>query len=61
MSQKPAALVTGAGKRLGRSMALYLASKGYDLVLHYRQSKGACESLIPTIESFGGQGPFITS
>jgi len=37
-----AALITGAGGRLGRAMALALAGMGYDIALHYNSSeKGA--------------------
>jgi len=32
------ALVTGAGKRLGREMALYLARRGHDVAIHYASS-----------------------
>ncbi len=33
------ALITGAGKRIGREMAIFLAKKQYNLVLHYNNSK----------------------
>ena len=34
------ALVTGSGKRLGREVALGLAERGADVVIHYRSSAG---------------------
>ena len=34
-----AALITGGSKRIGRSIALHLASKGFDIALHYHRSK----------------------
>lgn len=36
-----AALVTGAAKRLGRAMALALASRGFDIAIHYHSSSAA--------------------
>lgn len=40
------ALVTGAGARLGRAMALYLADRGYDVAVHYAGSaEGAAETV----------------
>ena len=36
---KNTALITGASKRLGREMAIFLAQKNYDLVLHYNTAK----------------------
>ncbi|MFQ6551238.1 SDR family oxidoreductase [Aestuariibius insulae] len=39
------ALVTGAGRRLGRAMAEYLGTRGYDVAIHYASSdKGAKEA-----------------
>ena len=37
--RRPAALVTGASQRIGKSIALALAAKGYDIALHYNHSK----------------------
>jgi NAD(P)-dependent dehydrogenase (short-subunit alcohol dehydrogenase family) len=40
------ALVTGAGARLGRAMAVYLASRGWDVAVHYSGSaEGAAETV----------------
>ena len=47
------ALVTGAGRRLGRSMALYLASRGFDVALHYATSRDEAESLAKEIRDMG--------
>ena len=47
------ALVTGAAKRLGRSMALYLAQRGFDVAVHYATSKGAAEELVEEIRGMG--------
>lgn len=47
------ALVTGAGHRLGRAMAVYLAKRGHDVAVHYASSeKGALET-VAQIEAMG--------
>ena len=47
------ALVTGAGKRLGRAMALYLADRGYDVAVHFASSETAANSLVQEIIAKG--------
>ncbi|HVB58172.1 MAG TPA: SDR family NAD(P)-dependent oxidoreductase, partial [Candidatus Acidoferrales bacterium] len=44
------ALVTGAAKRVGRSIALRLAADGADLVVNYRRSRKEAEALVGEIE-----------
>lgn len=47
------ALVTGAGRRLGREMAAYLAGRGFDLAVHYSASFHDAQSLIDDIRAMG--------
>ena len=47
------ALVTGAGKRLGRAMALDLARQGYDVAVHYSSSQEAATDVVAQIEAMG--------
>lgn len=47
------ALVTGAGKRLGRAMALYLADQGFDVAVHYASSRDDAEETAKQIRAKG--------
>lgn len=47
------ALVTGAGKRLGRAMALYLAGRGFDVAVHYASSEDEAEAVVNDIRTMG--------
>ena len=47
------ALVTGAGKRLGRAIALALAQDGWDIGVHCRDSVAEAEQ---TVEEIRAQG-----
>jgi NAD(P)-dependent dehydrogenase (short-subunit alcohol dehydrogenase family) len=47
------ALITGAGKRLGRAMALYLANRGYDIAVHYAASKSEADAVVAEVIALG--------
>ena len=47
------ALVTGAAKRIGRSIASRLAKEGADVVVNYATSKAEAEELASEIQSLG--------
>lgn len=47
------ALVTGAGVRIGRSIALELAERGADMVVNYRSSKAEAEQVVTEIQKMG--------
>ncbi len=47
------ALVTGAGKRLGRAMALELAARGHDVAVHYHSSDKGAEAVAGEIRALG--------
>ncbi len=56
MAESKRALVTGAGKRLGQAMALYLAKRGYDVAVHYAGSAGGAEDTVAGIAAEGQRG-----
>jgi 3-oxoacyl-[acyl-carrier protein] reductase/pteridine reductase len=47
------ALITGAAKRIGRSIALRLAADGADIVVNYASSKPEADTLVAEIKSAG--------
>lgn len=48
---RPVALITGAAKRVGAQIARSLHLAGYDLVLHYRQSRDEMDALVAELEA----------
>ncbi len=51
---RPAVLITGAARRLGRQLALHLASQGYDIAVHHRAAPDAdADSLLAELRERG--------
>lgn len=50
------ALVTGAGARLGRAMALYLGARGYDVAVHYNTSSKGADDVVAALNAAGQRG-----
>lgn len=50
---KKTVLVTGSSRGIGRAIALYLAGKGYDLVIHCRSRRKEAEAVVEEIRSMG--------
>lgn len=50
------ALVTGAGQRLGRAMALYLGERGFDVAVHYATSAQGADEVVAELGQMGRRG-----
>lgn len=53
------ALVTGAGRRIGRAIALELAERGCDLALHFNRSDEAAAETAAMVESLGRRASLL--
>lgn len=56
-----AVLITGAARRVGRSLALACARAGYDVAVHYRTSDADAESLAGEIRALGRRAVLLSA
>ncbi len=47
--------MTGAGRRIGRAIALRLAAEGAQVVVHYGRSKDQASAVVAEIQGAGGE------
>jgi NAD(P)-dependent dehydrogenase (short-subunit alcohol dehydrogenase family) len=52
-AQRGAALITGAGRRIGRALALAMAGAGFDVAIHHRHSHDDAQRLADEITALG--------
>lgn len=55
MEQRRTALVTGAGRRIGRAIAVALGARGMHVAVHYNSSEAGAQEAAAEIERSGGQ------
>jgi 3-oxoacyl-[acyl-carrier protein] reductase len=58
-NQSRTAFITGAGKNIGRAIALDLAGRGYNVVINGRSDKAACEEVASAARAKGVRATVI--
>jgi NAD(P)-dependent dehydrogenase (short-subunit alcohol dehydrogenase family) len=56
-----AALITGAARRIGRTLALEAASLGYDIAIHHRDAQDDAARLAEAIAALGRRATILTA
>jgi NAD(P)-dependent dehydrogenase (short-subunit alcohol dehydrogenase family) len=59
-SMRPAVLITGAARRLGRALALDFARQGYAVGVHYLGSSDDADAVVMEIEAMGASAHAIS-
>lgn len=60
-AERGAALVTGAGRRIGRALALAVAEAGFDVAIHHLQSHDDAQSLAAEIAALGRRSHILAA
>lgn len=55
------AVITGAGRGIGRAVAVKFAKNGYSVVINYRSSRAKVEELLTEIESIGARAVAVAA
>jgi 3-oxoacyl-[acyl-carrier protein] reductase len=55
MPTRRTALITGAGRNIGRAVAIGLAEDGFDVVINGSSDQSACEKVAEAVRAFGGE------
>jgi len=58
---RPVALVTGAGRRVGRAIVTDLARHGFDVAVHFHGSRAEAAEVASCVESLGARATLIES
>ncbi len=56
---RKAALITGAGRNIGRAVALGLAQDGFDVVVNGSSDRAACESVAAECRGLGAAAEVV--
>lgn len=59
MTEARVALVTGAGRRIGRAIALGLAKAGWDVAVHYRDSEAEARATATEVKALGRRAALL--